>query len=86
MTDQALRDKIRSIKDLYSLPQTLVEVLRVTESPQTSAYDLSRIVLRDAPITARLLRMANSAMYGRAGTVKTVHEAVVMLGFRSVKS
>lgn len=86
MTEDAIRDKILSIKDLYTLPQTLVEVLRLTENPQTSSYDLSRIILRDAPITTRLLKLANSAMYGRTGTVNTVHQAVVLLGFRSVKS
>jgi putative nucleotidyltransferase with HDIG domain len=86
MSDSALRDKILSIKELFTLPQTLMEVLRVTDSPQTSAYDLSRIILRDAPITARLLRMANSVMYGQQGRVNTVHQAVVLLGFRAVKS
>ncbi len=86
MADQSVRDKILSIHDFYTLPQTLVEVLRVTESPETSAHELSRIILRDAPITARLLHMANSALYGRAGKVNTVQQAVVLLGFRAVKS
>jgi putative nucleotidyltransferase with HDIG domain len=85
MADSA-RDKILAITDLYTLPQTLIEVLRVTESPDASAHDLSRIILRDAPITARLLRMANSAIYGRSGKVNTVQQAVVLLGFRAVKS
>ncbi|MEW5701205.1 MAG: HDOD domain-containing protein [Candidatus Zixiibacteriota bacterium] len=81
-----MRSKILGVRELYTLPQTLVEVLRVTDSPQTSAHDLSRIILRDAPITARLLRMANSVMYGQQGRVNTVHQAVVLLGFRAVKS
>lgn len=86
MATPEARAKILSVSDLYTLPQTLVEVLRVADAPQSSAYDLSQIILRDAPITARLLKMANSAMYGRSGQVKTVHQAVVLLGFRSVKS
>jgi putative nucleotidyltransferase with HDIG domain len=84
--DQSARDKILAITDLCTLPQTLVEVLRVTESANASAHDLSRIILRDAPITARLLHMANSALYGRSGKVNTVQQAVVLLGFRAVKS
>lgn len=86
MATREARDKILSVKELYTLPQTLVEVLRVADDPKTSAYDLSRIILRDAPITARLLKMANSALYGRTGRINTVHQAVVLLGFRSVKS
>jgi putative nucleotidyltransferase with HDIG domain len=86
MATNEARAKILSVSELYTLPQTLVEVLRIAESPQSSAHDLSQIILRDAPVTARLLRMANSAMYGRSGQVKTVHQAVVLLGFRSVKS
>ena len=86
MATAEARAKILSVSELYTLPQTLVEVLRIADCPQSSAYDLSQIILRDAPITARLLKMANSAMYGRSGQVKTVHQAVVLLGFRSVKS
>ena len=86
MVTEEIRSKILSVSDLYTLPQTLVEVLRVADAPETSAYDLSRIILRDAPVTARLLKMANSAMYGRSGKINTVHQAVVLLGFRSVKS
>lgn len=86
MTSDDIRSKILSVSELYTLPQTLVEVLRVADAPETSAYDLSRIILRDAPVTARLLKMANSAMYGRSGKINTVHQAVVLLGFRSVKS
>ncbi|MEW5875501.1 MAG: HDOD domain-containing protein, partial [Candidatus Zixiibacteriota bacterium] len=63
MATREARDKILNVKELYTLPQTLVEVLRVADDPKTSAYDLSRIILRDAPITARLLKMANSALY-----------------------
>ncbi len=86
MATAEARAKILSVSELYTLPQTLVEVLRIADAPQSSAYDLSQIILRDAPVTARLLKMANSAMYGRSGQVKTVHQAVVLLGFRSVKS
>lgn len=81
-----IQDRLRSAWKLYSLPQTLAEVIRITDDDGSCPDDLASIVLRDPPLTARLLRLANSAVYGRTHQVTTVNQAVVLLGFRAVKS
>jgi len=86
MISPEIRDQILSIDELGTFPQTLSEILRVCDSPDATTYDLSRIILKDPPTAARLMRIANSELYGRCGQVTTVHESVVLLGFRSVKS
>jgi len=86
MTRSSTRDKVLAGRELYALPQVSVEVLQKGDLPQTSAHDLSRIILRDPPITARLLRVANSGGYGCPGQVKTVSQAIARLGFPAVRS
>lgn len=58
----------------------------VVSKDASSTSDLSRIILRDANLTARVLRLANSATYNITGsTISTVSRAIVYLGFNLVR-
>jgi len=83
---RSLHTKLRSTWKLYTLPQTLVEILKITGSEVANAGDLTRIILRDPTLTTRLLKLANSAIYGQTRRVGTVNQAILLLGFRAVKS
>lgn len=71
-------------KELSSLPQVLTEILNVSNDPRTSAGDLAGVIIKDPPLTAKVLRLVNSPYYGQAREITTVQEAVVALGTRSV--
>ncbi len=73
------------VGDAFALPQVMVEVLRVVDSPNSSADDLAEVIMHDPSLTARLLKMANSSYYRRGGEVKSAHQAVIMLGSSMVK-
>ena len=47
---------------------------------------IARLIARDQGLTARVLRVANSSFYGLQSKVGTINEAVVILGFRAVRS
>ena len=72
-----------------SLPvfaQTVREVSNVASSRASSAQDLSYVVSRDAAMTARLIQIANSAMFNLQNRrIDTISAAVVMMGFDAVK-
>lgn len=58
----------------------------VVSNDETSTSDLSGIILRDANLTARVLRVANSATYNVTGaTISTISRAIVFLGFNLVR-
>jgi len=66
---------------------TARDIARVSDSRQSSASELSRVVLQDAAMTAKLLRVANSPVFNPMGkTISTVSRAVVVLGFQEVRS
>ncbi len=73
-------------KDLFTLPQVLSQVLKVVEKETSSAKDIAEIILKDVSLTAKILRVANSAFYGRARQTTTVNQAIVTLGMRATKS
>ncbi|MGJ7441823.1 HDOD domain-containing protein [Aquipuribacter sp. MA13-6] len=62
------------------------QIVRMTRDDDMSARRLAAVLGADAPLTARLMRLANSAYYGLSGRVRTVPFAVTVLGFTTVRS
>lgn len=57
-------------------------ILGCATDEATSATELSRLILQDVSMTARVLRMANSSYFNPGGgKVTTVSRAIVLLGF-----
>ena len=66
---------------------TARDISHVSGSRESSAAELARVVLQDAAMTAKLLRVANSPVFNPIGkTISTVSRAVVVLGFQEVRS
>lgn len=85
MDKLSIVEHIRGGSDLLSLPQAISELLSEMEKPSFSAETLSKIVLKDPSLTSRILKMANSTYYHRFAEIRTVHQAVVLLGVTTVK-
>ncbi len=68
------------------LPQMLVQIRQVTADETSNAKDLADIILKDQALTSKILSVANSAYYGFYGRVSTITQAIVALGFDSVKN
>lgn len=67
--------------------KTVKDIGGITADRDSSAAELSRVILQDAAMTARLLRVANSPVYSVLGrNISTVSRAVVLLGFDTVRS
>lgn len=71
-------------KELASLPQVLMEVLRISADQNSSAGDLAIVIMKDPMLTAKLLRVVNSPHYGPITKITSVNQAVVTLGLRTV--
>jgi putative nucleotidyltransferase with HDIG domain len=77
--------RIRSDDRLLSLPQVLSEILQEAGRDDFSPDSLARIILKDPSLTARILKMANSPFYHRLSEIKTVNQAVSVMGVTTVK-
>lgn len=72
--------------DIPSLPGGLASVLSVAGSEDATAEDVAQAIMLDPGLSTKVLRMANSAFYGRLTRAETVTEAVVTLGFGAVRT
>lgn len=86
MDIDAFLKKLESIKDLPTLPVIALQVNRMLMDPDTTVPALSETIKKDQAIVSKLLKLVNSAFYGARSQVGTVHEAVVRLGFNSVRN
>jgi HD-like signal output (HDOD) protein len=72
--------------DLPPIPTTALRALEMTNDPQVSVRELQAILARDQALTARILRIANSSMYGLRREIATVSHAVAILGLDTTRS
>ena len=71
--------------EISSIKQTVTQILTIINDPNSSAKDLKNIIEIDPPLTGKLLKLANSSLYGYPKTISKIQEAVVCIGFEAVK-
>lgn len=72
------------VRDLPPLPAALAQVLGALRQEGLHTDRMAALIERDQALCARTLRLANSAFYGLAGRVGSVHDALQLLGLRTV--
>ncbi|MGI5881269.1 MAG: HDOD domain-containing protein [Syntrophomonadaceae bacterium] len=82
----SLEQLVEAVNDLPALPHVVVQVMKLSEDPDSTAQDINNVLTQDQSMTARVLRLANSAFYGFPRRISTVTDAVVLLGFRTIRS
>ncbi|HEY0488557.1 MAG TPA: HDOD domain-containing protein [Telluria sp.] len=81
------RDEVaRNIGDLPALPTIVLELIRSFEEPGIDIARLAQTISHDQALAARTLRVANSSFYGLASKVKTINQAIMVLGFDTVRA
>ena len=77
---------LKKIDTLPTLPTTFAKISEMIENPKTNANDISEVISKDQVLTARLLKLVNSSLYGFSGRITTVSNAVVILGFKALRN
>ncbi|MDD3024793.1 MAG: HDOD domain-containing protein, partial [Syntrophomonadaceae bacterium] len=86
MTRLSMDSIVEAVNDLPSLPHIVVKIMELTEDPDSTAQDISNVLSQDQAMTARVLRLANSAFYGFPRRISTINDAIVFLGFKTIRS
>lgn len=81
----SLELRLSRTENLPVLPQAASAVLRLADDPNANQREIATAIERDPAVTAKLLRVANSAYYG-AQDVTTVPRAISFLGINCVRS
>ena len=76
---------VKHVKNMPMLPSVMSKLLEIVDDPHSSAPQLARFLNNDPALTAKILKLANSAFYGFPQRIGTINLAIVVLGFQSVK-
>lgn len=76
---------VKDISGLVTLPDVYLRITRLVDDPNSSAADIARAASQDPSFSARLLQVANSALYGFSGQVATVARAVTVIGTAQIR-
>jgi putative nucleotidyltransferase with HDIG domain len=82
----SLDEIVQAVQDLPSLPQVVLKVMELTEEPDSTAQDINQEISQDQGLTARVLKLANSAFYNFPRRIASVTDATVLLGFKTIRS
>jgi len=72
--------------DLPHLPSTSMVVMDLAANPSSEIPEIVETLSTDPVLSTRLLRMANSALYATQEPVETIHEAIMRVGMRELRS
>ena len=69
---------------LPAIPQAVLEALKTIRRPDATFEEISTVLSLDQAITVDVLKLANSAHYGQAGRITSVHKASIVLGLKTL--
>jgi putative nucleotidyltransferase with HDIG domain len=79
------RKKIQLLKNLPTLPGMIDQISRAVDSKRFTVADIGKLISRDQVLSAKVLKLANSAFFGFSRKVGSLTQALVLLGFDVVK-
>ncbi|MHB9094311.1 MAG: HDOD domain-containing protein [Eubacteriales bacterium] len=86
MGNLSLNEMVHKVEELPALPHVTYRVLQLTSDPKTTIPELTDTITKDQVLTAKVLRMANSAYYGYARRIYGISDALIILGFSTVRN
>jgi putative nucleotidyltransferase with HDIG domain len=68
------------------MPPVAAEVIRKAEDPDSELGAIAQLIARDTSLAVRVLKIANSSFYSMPRKVETLQQAIVLLGFSTLRS
>jgi HD-like signal output (HDOD) protein len=78
--------RLEDIENLPSLPIMVQQIQKLIASPNSSMAQIGALIARDQAITARVVRLVNSAFYGFSTRISSIPQAIMLLGLNTIKN
>lgn len=71
---------------LPTLPAVALKVRKAADDPDINLQDMGEVIGQDPSLSARMIKISNSAYMGRAVKVTSISQAVTRIGLRQIKN
>ncbi len=72
--------------DLPAMPAVADKVMKMVADPNTTTEQFQKVISADQALAARILKIANSVFYASVRKINTISDAIVMIGFNTLRS
>ncbi|MEK6749203.1 MAG: HDOD domain-containing protein [Pseudomonadota bacterium] len=79
------RELVSGLQDLVTLPDVCIRVLEMTGSERYTSNEIASVISQDPGLTAQLLKIANSPIFGLASRVETITRAITVIGNQELR-
>lgn len=86
LNQPGLREILGRIGSLPALPTLYMDLIAVLNRPNVQVDEISRIISQDIGMSAKVLQLVNSTMFGISRHVTTLQTAVTLLGVNFISS
>lgn len=86
MAKYSIKQIIDKVQDLPTLPQIIINLMSAIDDPRSSANHIKQIMVNDPALASRVLKLVNSSFYSLPRKITSIRDAVVILGFTTVRS
>jgi HD-like signal output (HDOD) protein len=77
---------LAGIDEMTTRRPVAAQIIAVTSSERTDAKELARVLMGDARLAGRVMKLANSAHFGMSGRVTSLQLAIAVVGFLTVRT
>lgn len=77
---------VLSSDELPTLPTVASEIITLTAREDTTLADIASLISKDTALSAKILKVSNSAFYSFAQQISSINQAVSILGINAVRS
>ncbi|MGD0835741.1 MAG: GGDEF domain-containing protein [Polyangia bacterium] len=81
----AVREKLAQCAHLPSMPAVAIQILDTCQSDEPDLALIAKLISNDPALSAKILRVVNSPLYGLRSEVRTISHAVCLLGLSAVR-
>jgi HD-like signal output (HDOD) protein len=82
---EVFKKHLAEIQEISTMPHVMTRIMEIITDERSSASDLAEEISKDRSLTAKILKIVNSAYYGFYREIDKVSDAVVVLGFNEIR-
>ena len=86
MTKEDLLEKVLASSELPTLPTVASQLITLTAREDTTLADIASLISKDISLSAKILKVSNSAFYSFPQQIGSINQAVSLLGMNAVRS
>lgn len=87
ITKESILDDLENDRlPLPTLPEVAIKVRETVDDENATIRDICDIIITDAALSARIIQVANSALYRGISSADNVHNAVTRMGLNTVRN